>query len=321
MPVAAQNYRVKRNSLPKSCLPGKAFEKIRAFSASSNKFFPNLAAKTTSHVLFCLHRPAFPLSIAVEHIVYYEGYSPPHQKERLLPDGGTDLVIDLTQEPKNVYDNEDFNRFTPFKKAWISGIRRAYITIDAGQNASMMVVRFRAGAAHGLFGFPLNELADTVVEMDAIAGAEFFRFREYLLEQPTPEAKFAALENWLLRRMRGEAGPHPVVGYALDRIQRDPHLLTVMDIQQKTGFSNKHFIHLFEKYVGVTPKTYLRIVKFQRVLTEIEQARKIHWNDIVYSCGYYDQAHFIKEFRHFSGLNPTTYLADKGEFLNYIPLK
>lgn len=294
---------------------------MRAFFTPSGIFFPNLAAKITTHVLFRVHRPAFPLSIAVEHIVYYEGYSPPHQKERLLPDGGTDLVIDLTQVPKNVYNNEDFNSFTPFKKAWISGIRREYITIDAGQNASMMVVRFRAGAACVLLGFPLNELADSVVEMDAVAGAEFFRFREYLLEQPTPEAKFAALENWLLSRMHREAEPHPVVGYALDRIHRDPNLVTVADIQRKTGFSNKHFIHLFEKNVGVTPKTYLRIIKFQRVLTEIEQARKIQWSDIVYGCGYYDQAHFIKEFRHFSGLNPTTYLAEKGEFLNYIPLK
>jgi len=272
-------------------------------------------------VIFRLHQPAFPLSLAVENIVFYEGYSPPHHKERLLPDGGTDLVIDLTQVPKNVYDNEDFNRFTPFKKAWISGIRREFITIDAGQNASMMVVRFRAGTAHFLFDFPLTELADSVVEMDAILGNDFLHLREHLLEQSTPEARFAALESWLLRRMRREAEPHPVVGYALARIHREPHLLTVADIQRKTGFSNKHFIHLFEKYVGVAPKTYLRIIKFQRVLAEIEQTRKIYWTDIAYGCGYYDQAHFIKEFRHFSGLNPSAYLAEKGEFLNYIPVK
>lgn len=238
-----------------------------------------------------------------------------------MPDGGTDLVIDLTQVPKNVYDNEDLNRFSPFNKAWISGIRREFITIDAGQNASMMVVRFRTGAAQFLLHFPLSELADSIVEAEAIWGNAFLALREHLIEQPTPEAKFAALENWLLGRMRREAEPHPVVRYALDRICRDTHLLTVADIQRKTGFSNKHFIHLFEKYVGVTPKTYLRILKFQRVLAEIEQAQKIQWSDIAYGCGYYDQAHFIKEFRHFSGLNPTAYLAEKGEFLNYIPLK
>lgn len=270
---------------------------------------------------FRCYQPAFPLSLAVENIVFYEGYSPPHHKERLLPDGGTDLVIDLTQVPKNVYDNEDFSRFSPFKKAWISGIRREFITIDAGQNASMMVVRFHAGAGHIMFQFPLSELAGSIVEAEAVWGNAFLALREYLIELPTPEAKFAALETWLLGRMHREAEPHPVVGYALDRICREPHLLTVADIQRKTGFSNKHFIHLFEKYVGVAPKTYLRILKFQRVLAEIEQARKICWSDIAYGCGYYDQAHFIKEFRHFSGLNPTAYLAEKGEFLNYIPLR
>ncbi|MFN0037196.1 MAG: helix-turn-helix domain-containing protein [Saprospiraceae bacterium] len=272
-------------------------------------------------VTFHIHQPTFPLNLAVEKIIFYEGYSPPHHKERLLPDGGIDLVIDLTQVPKNLYNNEDFGRYTSFKKSWISGIRREFITIDAGQNSSMMVVRFRAGTASFLFKFPLHELADSVVEMDAIWGSDFLHLREHLLEQPTPEAKISTLENWLLRHLRPESEPHPVVGYALGRIHQSPQLLTIADVQAKTGFSNKHFIHLFEKHVGTSPKTYLRTIKFQRVLAEIEKAKKIHWNDIVYSCGYYDQAHFIKEFRHFSGLNPTAYLAERGEYLNYIPVK
>lgn len=271
-------------------------------------------------MLFHLHQPTFPLNLAVENIVFYEGYSPPHHKERLLPDGGIDLVIDLTQVPKNLYDNEDFDRFTPFKKAWISGFRRSFITIDAGQNSSMMVVRFRAGAANYLFKFPLTELTDLVVEMDSIWGDDFLHLREHLLEQPSPQAKIASLENWLLHRLHREAEPNPVVGYALNCIHQNPHLLTIADIQAKTGFSNKHFIHLFEKHVGTTPKTYLRTLKFQRVLTEIERTKRINWTDIAYGCGYYDQAHFIKEFRHFSGLNPTAYLAERGEYLNYLPV-
>lgn len=271
-------------------------------------------------MIFKIHQPAFPLCLVVEHIVFYEGYSPPHQMERLIPDGGIDLVIDLTPVPKNLYNNADFGRFTAFKKAWISGIQRGFLTIDTGQNSSMLVLRFRAGMAHGLFQFPLCELANSVVEMDLVWGSDFLHLREHLLEQATPEAKIAALEHWLLRRLRQESEPHPVVGYALQRIHRDPQLLTVADIQAKTGFSNKHFIHLFEKYVGTTPKAYLRTIRFQRVLAEIEKSRKIQWTDLAYSCGYYDQAHFIKEFRHFSGLNPTAYLAERGEYLNYIPL-
>lgn len=268
-----------------------------------------------------IHQPAFPLSLAVENIVFYEGYAPPHHKERLLPDGGIDLVIDLTQIPKNLYDNEDFSQFTSFKKAWISGIRREFITIDAGQNSSMMVVRFRGGMASVFFKFPLTELADSVVEMDAILGNDFLHLREHLLEQPTPELKISALEKWLSCQMRREPEPHPVVGFALGQIHTRPQLATIAEIQSKTGFSNKHFIHLFEKHVGASPKAYARIVKFQHVLAEIEKARQISWTDIAYGYGYYDQAHFIKEFRGFSGLNPTAYLTERGVYLNYLPVK
>ncbi|MFN0215895.1 MAG: helix-turn-helix domain-containing protein [Saprospiraceae bacterium] len=271
-------------------------------------------------MIYRILTPTFPLKLAVENIIFYEGYSPPHHKERLLPDGGIDLVIDLTQVPKNLYDNEDFGQYKSFKKAWISGFRKEYITIDAGQNSSMMVVRFRAGAASLLLKLPMTEITGAVVEMDTIWGNDFLHLREHLLEQPTPEAKISALENWLLRRLGRDTGPHPVVAYALEQMHQNPQLITIADIQAKTGFSNKHFIHLFEKHVGASPKTYLRTVKFQRVLAEIEKNRMINWNDLVYSCGYYDQAHFIKEFRRFSGLNPGAYLAERGEYLNYLPL-
>lgn len=272
-------------------------------------------------MIYQIHQPAFPLSLGVDNIVVYEGYAPPHHKERLLPDGGIDLVINLTPSPKNLYDNTDFSRFTAYKKAWVSGIRKEFITIDAGDNSSMMVIRFKPGTASVFFNFPLFELSNAVVEMDAIWDRDFFHLREHLLEQPDPQARIMALEKWLLQRMKPEAAPHPVVEYALSLIHRRPHLLTIADIQQKTGFSNKHFIHLFEKHVGATPKTYLRIMKFQRVLTAIEQARHIQWTDVAYSCGYYDQAHFIKEFRQFSGFNPGAYLLERGEYLNYLPIK
>ncbi len=94
-----------------------------------------------------------------------------------------------------------------------------------------MVVRFRAGAANFLFKFPLTELADSVVEMDTIWGSNFLHLREHLLEQPTPEAKITALESWLFQRLRPESAPHPVVGYALERIHQSPQLLTIADIK------------------------------------------------------------------------------------------
>lgn len=238
-----------------------------------------------------------------------------------MPDGGIDLVIDLTQTPKNLYDNNDFRRYQSFKKSWVSGFRREFITIEAGQDSSMMVLRFRAGAAPYFFRFPLTELSGRVLEVDAIWGSNFLHLREHLLEQPSPGAKIAALEAWLLSQMRRESAPPPVVSFALEQIHRAPHLLSIADIQAKTGYSNKHFIHLFERHAGATPKAYLRVVRFQRALAEIERSRKINWTDIAYGCGYYDQAHFIKEFRQFSGLNPVAYLGERGEYLNYLPVK
>ena len=86
--------------------------------------------------------------------------------------------------------------------------------------------------------------------------------------------------------------------------------------------SQKHLIHLFKKYIGLTPKWYQRILRFNDLLKQIQNKENIAWADIAYRCGYTDQSHFIKEFKHFSGFNPREFI--KKEFHqdkpNFFPL-
>jgi hypothetical protein len=87
-------------------------------------------------VLFHFHRPGPPLDRFVELVTYYEGYEPSHSKERLLPDGAVEIVVDLTETPKRLYDRSDLARSVSFRKAWISGMRNHWIAIEAATGAS-----------------------------------------------------------------------------------------------------------------------------------------------------------------------------------------
>src|SRR5690606_16522561 len=89
---------------------------------------------------------------------------------------------------------------------------------------------------------------------------------------------------------------------------------------RQTGYSHKHIISLFERYVGLTPKYFARIAKFHEVLKCVEQEQHISWTSIANEYGFYDQAHFIHEFKEFSGVNPSGYLLAKGETFNYLPV-
>jgi AraC-like DNA-binding protein len=82
----------------------------------------------------------------------------------------------------------------------------------------------------------------------------------------------------------------------------------VGDVVQRIGLSSRRFVDLFRAEVGLSPKVYCRIRRFNEALRRVEQLTDVDWVDVALSCGYFDQAHFNHDFRAFSGVSPSTYL-------------
>ncbi|HTA29536.1 MAG TPA: helix-turn-helix domain-containing protein [Candidatus Cybelea sp.] len=89
---------------------------------------------------------------------------------------------------------------------------------------------------------------------------------------------------------------------------RDPHLRSIAAVSHDLGVSHKQFIEQFRREVGLTPKLFCRIRRFQEVLGLIHTRKTVNWADVACSCGYFDQAHFVNDFLAFAGLNPSAYL-------------
>ena len=102
---------------------------------------------------------------------------------------------------------------------------------------------------------------------------------------------------------------------------RSPHGMAIRDFAGAIGITPKHLITQFDKFVGLKPKLCERIGKFQNVLETIEQRNHVDWARVAASCGYYDQSHFVKEFKAFSGMNPSRYIVDRSEYANYVPIR
>jgi len=272
-------------------------------------------------VLLKLHIPQPPLFDFVELFTYYEGYSPEHSVERLLPEGVVEVIIDLTDSTNHIYDNTTLKPKQACRRAWISGMRSKYISIDAGiKQASMFIIRFKRGKAFPFLQIPLSEVDNLVIDYDAIMNGEFTDFREAIIEATSPEAKFARAERFLLHRMRSHLELIPAVDYVVSEIVNNPSTSRISNIVHQTGYSHKHLLSLFRKHVGLSPKEFLRVMKFQQTILRIEQMRQLDWIQVAHDCGYYDQSHFIKDFKEFSGFSPTEYLAMKSPVINYIPI-
>jgi len=270
--------------------------------------------------MFRIHIPRFPLSQFVEVFIFYEGITHAHQVDRFLPNGDTEILIDFHDEPQYIYDNDSLRKIQACRHVWASGVRTRPITIPSGNAAAMMVIAFKKGKAAPFFPFPMNEVADRVVDADLVWGRDFCDLRELLLETKDIEPRFAIAEEFLIRKFHSRMNLNPCVAFAVQEMTNGPDSISIARMNHQIGYSQKHFTEMFRKQVGITPKAYLKIMRFQKAVQTIDAAATVDWGQISQECGFFDQAHFINDFKHFSGFTPAEYAEIQTNYQNYIPV-
>jgi len=271
-------------------------------------------------MLFRTHIPSAPLSRFVDMFWFYSGQGPAHRRERVLPDGTTELVINLDDVARKRFDRHDPRRYQSVRRAWISGAQPEFMLIDVLPRATMIGVHFKAGGLAPFVKMPVAELSGELVELDVLWGGAADDLRDALLEAPTVETKFALLESLLVQRVRRPLPLAPTMEAAVRWFTDDPTGPTMEAVAERLGMSHKHFIHRFRAEVGLGPKRFCRIRRFQRALGDIQARREVDWTDVACASGYYDQAHLIHDFRAFSGLTPAVYLAQPGADARFVPI-
>lgn len=265
-------------------------------------------------------KPSAPLSDFVGVLWLYEGYEVSHEKERLLPDGGVELVVNLAEDLIRVFDPRDPSKFHTVPGCIVSGPRSEFFVIDTAGEASTVGVHFKPGGAFPFFADPPADLQNQSVALECLWGAASARLRERLLEAK-PDRRLRVLETCLLEQLRKPLEHHPVVGFALQQLCGSAHAPSVSRIVDQIGYSQRYFIQTFSNQVGLTPKLFSRVRRFQTVIQTVHRLDAINWTQMALDCGYYDQAHFIHDFQSFAGITPSQYLARKTPHVNHVPME
>jgi AraC-like DNA-binding protein len=269
--------------------------------------------------MFYRHRvPGPPLDIFVEFIWLYQNDPRPRALERILPTGVAQLIVNLKEDKTRIYDPERQYRCVTTAGTVLAGVRSRFQVIDTSEQEYVAGVAFKPGGTVAFMRPPANETSDADIPLEALWGrARTAALRDRLLDSATADGKLDVIELALLESL-APRGLHPAIGFALAAFDRVPHTTTMTAVTDAIGLSAKRFIERFKVEVGVTPKRYCRIRRFQRALALAHRGHRVDWAQVALGCGYFDQAHFIHDFRSFSGLTPTSYLAARTPFQNHV---
>ena len=270
-------------------------------------------------MLFIHRVPAPPLDAFLAFLWFAESEPRPFALERVLPSGTAQLIVNLKEDRTRVYHPESGNgSMTACCGTVLSGISTRYCVIDTAEQECVAGVSFHPGGTAPFFRVPAHEMRDRGVPLEFLWGRRGAAdLREQLLAARTPAEKLDAMERAMALAWNA-GGLDPAVAFALDAFHRRPHAASIAAVTGRIGLSPKRFIERFKAAVGVAPKHYCRIRRFQRALEGAERGRRVDWTRIAVDCGYFDQAHFIHDFRRFAGITPTGYDAGRTEFRNHV---
>jgi AraC-like DNA-binding protein len=265
-----------------------------------------------------------------------EGLLPRPLHERHLPSREVTIVLNFAA-PHRIIDPSDPKHTTEHGKAWIVALQHRHQIREAFGARDFMVIRLTPIGAQMLLGVPMDLLTDRTLALEDVDSPFSRLLTTYVDATHDWAARFDIVENIITARLA--SAPSPPAGLLLSwrMLQECPNDVLLARLPEKFGCSRRHLIAQFHKYFGMAPKTIVRISRFHLALAAIHRVRQrrdplprtegkpyldcladesvrsatqttMRWADLALGCGYYDQSHFINEFKSFSGLSPLKFL-------------
>jgi AraC-like DNA-binding protein len=272
-------------------------------------------------MLYLERRPHPTLAPFIKTFWYAFDPTATHRHERVLPNGHAQIVISLARD----YLTDANHPTDPLQHspaAIFLGIYSHHQQIDAIDLSELIGILFHPGGTTPFFSDNTHLFTNCETSLEDLWGRASANLRNDLREAHTPTRKFDLLDFALLHRL-SESKTHrrnPTIDYALAHLHQSPGTTTIAALTRTTGVSSRRLSQLFREQIGISPKLYCRIQRFQQAVQQIHRGADIHWAELALACGYYDQSHFANDFHAFSGLSPTTYSTAHRPWANHIPL-
>lgn len=270
-------------------------------------------------MIYIERKPGAPLDGWIRALWYARAPDVAHRRERVLPSGCVQVILNLERD--YLHDCPEGQSSIRVAPALVVGARSRYEIVDCSDLADLIGIVFEPGGFGAFARDAVDLFSNRGVELEDVWGAAARRLRERLRELKTPHERLACLEGFLRERFAGRLTRNRLVEFALGKFGSAAGVATVREVARGAGWSERRFSQVFREEVGLPPKVWCRIQRFQRTVRLLHAGVEIPWAEMALDCGYYDQSHFANEFRAFSGIDATTYSALRGTpWANHVPL-
>ncbi len=254
----------------------------------------------------------------ISEIVYYRDFEPAHPIDRFFPDANAYLILELNDLPQNTYDDQNRVAKT-FRRHWFSGNRTQPMRFDSGKGVEMFVITVKNAFAFPILGDSMANLTNTVSQAEELFGEEIQLLWSDLRNLSELDMRIKRITAFFEKQLQWDENRWQWLRFfeALDR--RYMEQITVQQLVDEVGLSQKSLIQQFKKLIGITPKEFIRLKRFQKFIGLLSQgATPSNLTTLAFECGYFDQSHCIREFRHYAGTTPKEYLRKRSGYDNYM---
>ncbi|WP_345085124.1 helix-turn-helix transcriptional regulator [Nemorincola caseinilytica] len=228
-------------------------------------------------------------------------------KEKILPDGCIELIFHYGDKYRQ-YDSNEGYVLQP--RSFVHGQMKSYIEVGPTGHTGMVAARFYP---HGLAMFtkvPMQELTGLVVDVHTLFGSEAMHTEEQLGNARNEEERVAIMERFLLGRLRAATPRMDSVAYAVQRITANGGNIAVSQLAAEVFMSERQFERVFLATVGLSAKAFSKITRSQNGIKSAQAGKTTSLTQLALDAGYYDQAHFIRDFKEFAGVTPMQFFSD-----------
>jgi len=249
------------------------------------------------------YKPSASLAAFIECYWILRTQNPGCSRQRLIPGGRVEIIFNLGAEVSWMISEDNESAAILQNQVGVMGQRNKIFYASLNSPVYLIGIRLKSGALNAFTDIPATDLLNKLLHAEDVFGSHVKDWIEKIQSADSENEKFLALDALALSGLCNKNIELGKMQSMLDCVRNMDEPFSIAALSHQSGWGYKKLERSFLKYTGYSPKQYMRIIRFNKALREIDRGTQ-SLTAIGFDCGYYDQAHFIKDCIHLTGTTP-----------------